>query len=157
MKKLITIALILALLLPAAALSDLPDISGLSFDELVQLRDQLNLAIWNSQEWQEVIVPIGVYKIGEDIPAEAWTISAASDNPRIGTYIYYCRHLNSIGKEPAWDGTELFYQAIENKEDGGGYTPTSLDLTCKEGMYLIVRDGPAMFTPFAGKQDLGFK
>ena len=64
MKKLLTIILILALAVPAAALADLPDISSLSYDELIQLKDQLNLAIWNSQEWQEVEVPAGTYQIG---------------------------------------------------------------------------------------------
>lgn len=34
MKRLLTIILILALILPAAALADIPDISGLSYVEL---------------------------------------------------------------------------------------------------------------------------
>ena len=46
-------------LLPVFSLADLPDLSGLSYDELVQLRDQINLAIWNSEEWEEVSVPSG--------------------------------------------------------------------------------------------------
>ena len=54
MKKLLTIILILALAVPAAAFADLPDISNLSYDELIQLKDSINLAICNSQEWQEV-------------------------------------------------------------------------------------------------------
>lgn len=156
MKKLITIILILALILPAAALADLPDISGLSFDELVQLRDQINGAIWKSQEWQEVTVPIGVWKIGEDIPAAKWTISAASDNAIVGTFIVYCSKLDSTGLEGSWDGSVYVYQAIENEAYGEGYYPISFDIECKEGMYLIVKEGPAMFKPFAGKPDLGF-
>ena len=98
MKKLITVILILALILPVAALADLPDLSGLSFNELVQLRDQLNLAIWNSQEWQ-VTVPIGVWKVGEDIPVGKWTIRAASENENVGTYIVYCDVLEPSGIE----------------------------------------------------------
>ena len=43
MKKLITIILILALALPALALADLPDISGLSFEELTQLKKKLKV------------------------------------------------------------------------------------------------------------------
>ena len=156
MKKLITVILILALILPAAALADIPDISNLSFDELVQLRDQLNLAIWSSQEWQEVTVPIGVWKIGEDIPVGKWTISAASDNPNVGTYIYYCKKLDATGMEASWEGSVPFYQSIENEADGGGWYPTSIDIECQEGMYLIVKEGPAMFKPFSGKPDLGF-
>lgn len=67
MKKIF--ALLLALfLLPAFSLADIPDISGLSYDELVQLNNQINLAMWNSEEWQEVTVPPGTYQIG--VPTE---------------------------------------------------------------------------------------
>ena len=156
MKKLITIILILALILPAAALADIPDISDLSFDELVQLRDQLNLAIWNSQEWQEVTVPIGVWKIGEDIPAGKWTISAASDNEYVGTFIFYCDKLENAGTEGSFSGKVHVYQSIENEAYGEGFYPTSYDIECTDGMYLIIKEGPAMFKPFAGKPDLGF-
>ena len=157
MKKLITIVLILALLLPAAALADLPDISGLSYDELVQLKDQINLAIWNSQEWQEVAVPIGVWKIGEDIPAGKWTIKAASDNEIVGTFIFYCDKLENAGTEGSFKGSVHVYQSIENEASGEGWYPTSFEIECKEGMYLVIKEGPALFMPSAGKPDLGFK
>ncbi len=51
------------------------DLQGLSFNELLALREQINLAIWNSNEWQCVEVPAGNYTIGIDIPAGYWTIS----------------------------------------------------------------------------------
>ncbi len=35
------------------------DLSHMSFEDLVTLKDQINLAIWNSKEWQEVTVPQG--------------------------------------------------------------------------------------------------
>lgn len=55
------------------------DISSLSFDELISLRQQIDMAIWASDGWQEVEVPSGVYIVGEDIPAGRWTINI-SDN-----------------------------------------------------------------------------
>ena len=67
--------LFVLVLLPVVSFADLPDLSGLSYDELVQLRDKINLAIWNSEEWQEVTVPIGVWVVGEDIPVGHWSIS----------------------------------------------------------------------------------
>ena len=57
MKKFLFSFIVLVLLITSAA-ADPVDLSGMSFDELVALRDQLNLAIWNSQEWQEVTVPV---------------------------------------------------------------------------------------------------
>ena len=157
MKKLITMILILALALPALAMADLPDISDLSFDELVKLKDEINLAIWNSQEWQEVFVPVGVWKIGENIPAGEWTISAASDDPIIGTFIVYCDKLDGSGLSGSASGSVYHFQAIENKNSGEGWYPTSIDIKCREGLYIVISEGPALFTPFAGKPDLGFK
>ena len=50
MKKLITFCMTLALVLALApaAFADV-DLSGMTFDELVALRDQIDLAIWSSQ------------------------------------------------------------------------------------------------------------
>lgn len=78
MKKLVSFFLT-ALLLFSAASADPVDLSGLSFDELVALRDQINLAIWNSQEWQEVTVPAGIWQVGKDIPAGHWSIRVAAE------------------------------------------------------------------------------
>ena len=157
MKKLITIILILALALPALALADLPDISGLSFEELTQLKKKLNLAIWNSKEWQEVVVPVGVWKIGEDIPAGKWTISAGSENSDVDTFILYCSDLDRAGLEADAGGSVYFYQMLENKASNAGWYPKSVDINCKEGLYIIVKQGPALFVPYTGKPDLGFK
>lgn len=157
MKKILSLILILALAVPALALADLPDISGLSFEELVQLRDQINLAMWNSQEWQEVVVPVGVWKIGEDIPAGKWTISAASNNAYVDTYIVYCDVLEPSGLEGSARGSVFYYKTLENKNNNEGWYPKSIDIDCKEGLYIVISQGPALFTPYVGKPDLGFK
>ena len=64
----IILAFVLVLTLAPAAFADV-DLSGMSFDELVALKDQINLALWNSADWQEVTVPQGVWQVGADIPA----------------------------------------------------------------------------------------
>ena len=43
MKKLLSLVLVLVLL-PIVSTADLPDISGLSFDELVQLKEQIMIS-----------------------------------------------------------------------------------------------------------------
>lgn len=63
MKRLICILLFL-LLFPVFSFADLPDISNLSYDELLRLRQDLNLFIWTSKEWKHVEVPTGIYVIG---------------------------------------------------------------------------------------------
>ena len=157
MKKLITIILILALALPALALADLPDISGLSYDELVQLKDRINLAMWNSQEWQEVIVPVGVWEIGKDIPVGEWDISVASDSPNAWGTIIYCDKLDGSGLGAnqlyckIYHYEQLFSKNYENA------LRTSITIDFKPGTFLIVDYGDMLFTPPIGKPSLGFK
>lgn len=140
-------------LLFSAASADIPDISGLSFDELIALREQLNLAIWESEEWQEVTVPEGVWIVGEDIPEGHWVIRPVPD-----TYIsvVYCNRLDEYGRSPAqgwrgWSGT------LTAKDSGLTVNEArEVDLDMIAGMYFINR-GACIFTPFTGKPDLGFK
>ena len=98
MKK-IAIMILAIVLIPLAAMADLPDLSGLTFEELVQLRDQINLAMWNSQEWQEVTVPQGVWVVGEDIPIAHWTISLSPSASAKWASIKYCDRLNEAGTD----------------------------------------------------------
>ena len=141
----------------SSALAGSVDLTGLSFDELVSLREQIDLAIWNSQEWQEVEVPAGVWIVGVDIPSGHWTITIV-DNA-IGN-ITYADVLDEYGKRPGkdWQG----YSEILNssrKSDGSYYYPAepkSFDLDMKSGMYFI-NNAPVIFTPYAGKPDLSFK
>ena len=154
MKKLITIILILALALPALALADLPDISGLSYDELVQLKDRINLAMWNSNEWQEVTVPAGVWKIGESIPAGHWTIKIVGHGL---TNVWYCEKIDEVGKPICWGA--MYNRKELASEDFNAFNETyahEIDYDATEGWYLIF-DKELVFTPYTGKPDLGFK
>lgn len=155
MKKLLTILLALFLLMPAADAADLPDLSGLSYDELVELREQINLAIWNSEEWQEVSVPPGLWKIGEDIPAGHWTIKPGISHGYF--YVWYFEEPNEFGR-PFATLTKYVNQAIAT-EDFHAFGDEYLhftDFDMKEGWYFY-SDHTVIFTPYAGKPDLGFK
>ena len=158
MKKLITLLLILALALPALALADLPDLSGLSYDELVELKDKINLAMWKSQEWQEVTIPVGVWEIGKDIPEGHWSIRCGCEDEM--SFIVYTDRLDEYGKNITygWKGVHV---TICNKKHKDGSLrmpeyPEETDIEMKSGMYLIV-DAPLIFTPYTGKPSLGFK
>ena len=56
MKRILALLLSLACLLSVPASADIPDISGLSFDELVTLRNEALLTMWKAEEWKEVSV-----------------------------------------------------------------------------------------------------
>lgn len=153
MKKLLVLCLLFAIACSPAA-AEAPDLSGLSYDELVQLRDQINLAIWNSQEWQEVIVPPGVWQIGVDIPAGHWTVK-----PYPGSFVAvaYCDKLDQYGKNvglgwTGWSGTLTAF----GEDDITANEPREVDLVMAEGMYFI-NGGRVIFSTYAGKPDLGFR
>ena len=142
-----------AVLLISCAAADPVDLSVMSFDELVQLRDQLNLAIWNSQEWQEVTVPAGVWIVGQDIPAGHWTV-----RPLPGDYVNvtYFDRLDKYGKSVGlgwrgWGGT----LTARGEGDITFGEPTQVDLEMEEGMFFKCNHS-VIFTPYAGKPDLGF-
>lgn len=146
--------LLAALLLISSAAADPVDLSGMSFDELVQLRNQLNLAIWNSQEWKEVTVPAGVWIVGQDIPTGHWTI-----RPLPGDYVNvtYFDRLDQYGKGVGigwrgWGGT----LTARGEDDMTFGEPTQVDLEMEEGMFFKCSHS-VIFAPYDGKPDLGFK
>ena len=157
MKKLISLLLALILTLPAIALADLPDISSLSYDELVQLKDQINLAMWNSQEWQEVTVPIGVWAVGKDIPVGHWSISLSPDVSTKWASIKYCDKLDASGTDTGNRFDCKIYAYLDVAAPGNDNYPQMIDLDLQAGTYIIIGHGSVVFTPYQGKQSLGFK
>lgn len=145
-------ALALALFLAPAAFADV-DLSSMSFDELVALKDQINLAIWNSADWQEVTVPQGVWQVGADIPAGKWTIKPipwGHSYIRIGNELKDAgTDVKGIASETVNDPDYTYYDATKDK------TEWTVDLT--DGQYIVVNYGDCIFTPYAGKPSLGFK
>lgn len=132
------------------------DLSGLTFEELVDLRDQINLAIWNSQEWQEVEVPKGVWIVGKDIPAGKWTIKAASG---MTAYVYWGDTLDEAGTGISYSSRIFEYEnlySVSHRFYEKGYA-TEVTWNLRNGQYFIVESGIALFTPYVGKPSLGFK
>lgn len=158
MKKFLCSLCVLAFFLPPVAIADnVIDLSGMSYKELVSLKDQINLAIWNSQEWQEVTVPMGVWIVGEDIPAGHWTIKTDASYATI----LICDALNDSGKGgDVWKSDIYEFESIASP-NGLFFDPvsdrTEIDFKLKKGMYVIIDGGNVIFSPYAGKPSLGFK
>lgn len=159
MKKVVAIIFIVLLSLPLLSLAEVPDISNLTFDELVALKEQLNLAIWNSQEWQEVTVPAGIWTIGEDIPAGYWTVTPKD---AIASF-WYGDKLNEAKTDAGygWDyntGVAVTLNGKVNKDGSWKYPDEQhqISIDMKEGMYVKLKCS-YIFTPYIGKPDLGFK
>ena len=159
MKKLFCLLIVL-LFVPLVSFADVPDISGLTFDELVELREKINLAIWNCSEWQEVVVPAGLWQVGVDIPSGKWTIT-----PVGAQYIsfWYGDKINDSGTDAGygWDFVNGYNSCLSTKKNKDGTwkdpgDPHSVTLILKEG-WFVKNAGDVIFTPYTGKPDLGFK
>lgn len=155
MKRFI-LALILVLALPVCALADV-DLSAMTFDELVALSDQINLAIWNSQEWQEVTVPQGLWKVGEDIPEGHWTIKAADG---VYAYVSYGNTLEDNNKEVSYMSKDYYSERVTSESYRNfekGEDIIQIDIDVKAGSYVEIESGDVVFSPYTGNPKLGFK
>lgn len=154
--RILSICFVLILSSSTFAVAKAFDLSGLSYTELVALKGQINLAMWNSQEWQEVEVPQGVWVVGEDIPAGKWTIKAANG---VRATVYWGDTLDASGMSLSYSSRiyelETLYSVNNWSYDRGDATEVTWDL--KDGQYFIVESGIAVFTPYTGKPSLGFK
>lgn len=139
------------------------DLAGMSFDELIALKDQINLAIWNSEEWQEVTVPQGRWIVGEDIPAGKWTVKCANiglDNPYMAfTFISWGEKLDEDGDISYMDryGSEFIYNPNSKYYGEGAITETTIEFFDGDIVDIGNSNNQAVFMPYTGKPSLGFK
>lgn len=126
MKKLLIFVLVL-FLVPAAVHAELADLSAMSFEDLLTLRDAVNAEIKSRPEWKEVIVPAGTWTVGVEIPAGSYSITAISRTVRVDVY---------ESKGAAYSSDHLI---IHTDEPFG-----KLDLT--DGMVIKI-DESAVFAP----------
>lgn len=160
MKKLFSLLLILALLVPSMAFAGGIDLSAFSFEELVQLRQQIARELTTRPEWKEVTVPQGIWLVGEDIPAGHWTITAADRGAPI---LYIGKALEENGREvDSFNSMMLgYYYKIEltspqNIMFDENKDISSFDIELTDGLYIQIKYASVIFSPFTGKQSLGF-
>lgn len=150
MKRLV-LAVLCAVLLIGSACAEV-DLSGMSFSDLLALKERINLALFQCDEWQEVKVPAGMYKIGTDIPAGKWVISPIDGET---ARVYWGEGTTSGGTEI---DDEYAYEQITSPNDSyAKYNKVeSVMWELANGTYLLIQDSPVIFTPFTGIS-LGFK
>lgn len=161
MKKVLALIVVVLSMFSTLAIAEV-DLSGMSYEELVALKDRINLAIWNSEEWQEVTVPQGIWVVGEDIPAGHWTIKCIADTNAAFVYVVVSNKLDNTGKKVMRGGDFWAGESIYNPDSS--YTQKKLalpviewDIELFDGLYVEVNYEAAIFTPYSGKPSLGFK
>lgn len=138
MKKLITVVLILALLMTSAALADVPDISGLTKEELVELNQQIGLKLFSEKLINGVHIPIGVYTVGEDIPAGSYRVKLENNQDNSVISLNY---IDDEGKKRVSGSFALgdIYGAYEVGK-----------MTLENGQIVIIDFAPVVFFPYSG-------
>ena len=130
-------------------------LSDLSYEELIDLKNRINLALWESDEWEEITVPQGLWEVGKDIPAGTWDIACATNEY---ADVYY-------GDEIAEDGVSLreTERYCHREVVSPGYTDYEegkslyrLTVTVENGDYIVIGQSDVIFTPTEGNPDFEF-
>jgi hypothetical protein len=141
MKKLVALVLVifLSLSLPTTAVMESKGgVVPLSERQAIYLL--MLESMWQSDEWQRVEVPAGVYEIGVEIPEGEWTIS--NDDMfivRIGP------HLNETKTEIDYQGMK-FGNLIDMDDYKNGLTANLI-----KGDYIYLSDAVVFTTPIKGQ------
>ena len=148
MKKIVISLLILSMIVfPIISQAQTIDFSTMTLSELVKLSEQITMAMWKTEEWQEVKVPAGLYQVGVEIPAGKWTITATpqtySGTVKIGT------QLEDNGLDISW-----LYSESNNLygTDSWAYNESKMNswtVTLTDGMFIKM-EAAMIFTPYAG-------
>ena len=183
MKKLLIILAAL-LILSAAALADTPaagfdalhklmgdrenpmeqtafDLSALSFDELAALSAQCQAEMMTRDEWQEVTVPQGNYRVGVDIPAGKWVVRCAdtgrNDYLLKETWISWGtgKPENGFVTQPRKGDVEIYNP--KSTRYGGEVTQYVIELEKGDWVAIHPQYNAAVFTPNTGNTGQGFK
>ena len=144
-------AILLSMLLCSVAIAAprTIDFETMTLKELISLCAEAQIYILASDEWQEVILPEGIYEIGVDIQAGRWTISTAKGE---AARINWGKSLNETGTEINYKdfSTDVVISETHRLFEAKATKP-HFDLELPEGTFIHVQLGTVVFTPYMGK------
>lgn len=151
MKRFIAFLLIV-LFIPSVVFADY-DLSGMSFNELVNLRNEITTALFYSDEWSEIFVPGGFYQVGQGVPSGHWTITPYGESY---ISVWYGDKANDslTGAGYGWDIANGWAGILSTKKNKDGSWKDhgerhQLDIVLKDGWYVVFA-GDVVFTPYIG-------
>lgn len=160
MKKIFAVVLIVSMLL-SFAIADGIDLSGLSFSELSDLRDRCQAEMMTRDEWQEVVVPQGIWEVGTQIPAGKWVVKCY-DSGRDDYLLKECWLNIGVGKPDQgwyWAENEKYNIQIYNPNSyrySGEVTEFVIELEAGDYVSIHPQYNKVVFSPYTGI-NLGFK
>lgn len=138
-RKLLAVSIALSMF-PALA-SAAPDLSSMTYDELIDLQQQVSLEIAQRPENESIALPIGLWEVGADIPADTYLIACDGDA--------FCQAV--CGTVVDASGNSMSYldkgNVGEMLEAGETWRVRLTD-----GMFVCIAYHSAMLTPFSALQ-----
>lgn len=136
MKKLLSITLLIVLLLNTCiALAEIPDVKGLSVEELHQLQVAIIQELGERKELPSFNAPIGVYEAGKDFPVGKYLITPP----------FYCTYITTYASMADYDNNKPLVRERKTYEYDEGII---VDFT--DGMVVFVDFSTARFEPYKG-------
>lgn len=145
MKRIAVSILFILLMIPVFSLADV-DLTGMSYDELVSLSKKVGMAIMQSEDFDSVTVPMGLWEVGVDIPEGTWIITPAKRM----CMIVYGSTLDESGNDMNMFDRGNAYADLDDESE-------SWRVNAKNGNYFLVKYNDAVFTSDTGSTGLGFK
>lgn len=94
MKKLIAVALMLCLLIPAAV-AEAPDVKSMSDAELKALYVSVKEELMNRKLWDTSVIPAGLYQAGKMIPEGMYECVSRKSSTYVYIYTSYEKYLKN--------------------------------------------------------------
>ena len=136
MKKLISALLVIMMMLPVVCYAEGIDLSSLTFDELKQLQSAIIQEMQSRDEFKSVWVPMGVYAVGEDIPAGVYSFSS-----------------NNIAMIEIYKGDPSDFSNYESSYSLDGVEEKVAKYEIKDGYIIKISFNSVLFETYTG---LGF-
>lgn len=133
MRRWIVIMAVLLSLLSASALA--VDLDGLSLEQLLALRAEVDAAIWQNDAWSAAVLPPGAYIVDQDVPAGRWVVRAHSDRYAAVAYGYDLTGADHLE-------TLVDYGKVCPADNAATSTSygAEMSITLEEGGVLVIRD-----------------
>lgn len=134
--------LLVLVLLPVVSLADLPDLSGLSYDELLELSYLVQNMLFEQALPDGLLVPAGDYIVGADIPAGEFRADVVSD---VGGYVQVYKSKSDMENSPLSYISEIYL--------GNMWGTLVFRLVLEEGNYLKIWGNSLRLSTYYGLAD----